>query len=420
MSQLIVLKGLMLGIALAFLLPILLPPGRAWRVPGGIVLGIGAGFLIAATVSPGYLSYVISFLTMASIYAILSLGLNTQWGYTGHLNFGIAGFFAIGAFTSALFTIEAPQGVAAQYTQVLFGLEMPFLVGVAAAAVVSAVLAFLIAVPVLRLRMDFLAIATIGVAEIIRLIFQNERWLANGPQPLRGIPQPGHCLFESGGCAGMPESLGWLFEPLGTRDYTAFYLVVVTLFLALIYIVVERACRSPWGRKLRAVRDEEASAAMNGKNVAFVRVQSFVVGAVIMGIGGALYAHYTVAIDYSHFHALFGTFLVWIMLMLGGSGNNRGAIIGAILVWGVWAGTAFLANGLEPVLALIHEDLPNRAQYIRWLLVALLLAGVVLFRPQGLMKEEMRVSNYLADADRARSAGAGSADGTGPAGRGSR
>ncbi|MDN3520983.1 branched-chain amino acid ABC transporter permease [Halomonas ramblicola] len=395
MSQVLFLKGLMLGIALAFLLPILLPPGPRWRVPGGILLGLAAGLGIAASVPPGYLSYLVGFLTMASLYGLLALGLNTQWGYTGHLNFGVAGFFAVGAFTSALVTIEAPSGLAAQYTQVLFGLEMPFLVGVLAAALVSGVVALIVAVPVLRLRLDFLAIATIGVAEIIRLVFQNERWLANGPQPLRGIPQPGRCLFESRPCEWLPDSLAWVVEPLSTRDYTAFYLMVVAAFLALGYALIERACRSPWGRMLRAVRDEEASAAMNGKNVPFARIQAFVVGAMVMGVAGALYAHYTVAIDYSHFHALFGTFLVWIMLMLGGSGNHRGAILGAILVWGVWAGTAFLANALEPVLAAIHPELPGRAQYVRWLLVSLLLAAVVLFRPQGLLPEEMRVSNYL-------------------------
>lgn len=397
MSQVIVLKGLMLGVALSLIAMILLPPGRRGRIAGGAVLGLGLGFGIAATMPPGYLAYLISFLVMASIYAMLALGLNTQWGYNGHLNFGVAGFFAVGAFTSALFTIEAPTGLAAAYTQVAFGLELPFLAGVAAAAVVSGVVAFLIAVPVLRLRLDFLAIATIGIAEIIRLVFQNERWLANGPQPLRGIPQPGRCLFQSARCDWLPEWALWLVEPLGTRDYNAFYLVIVAVFLAATYALVERACRSPWGRMLRAVRDEEASAAMNGKAVAFVRIQSFVMGAVIMGIAGALYAHYMVAIDYAHFHALFATFLVWIMLMLGGSGNHRGAVAGAILVWGVWSGTAFLANALDPVLAMIHADMAGRAHYIRWLLVAILLAGVVLYRPQGLLSEEMRVSRYLRD-----------------------
>ncbi len=146
---------------------------------------------------------------------------------------------------------------------------------------------------------------------------------------------------------------------------------------------------------LRAVRDEEASAAMSGKNVAAVRVQSFVVGGVIMGVAGALYAPYVVTIDYSHFHALFATFLIWVMLMLGGSGNNKGAIVGGIIIWAVWSGTSILAAALEPVLGAISAELPGRAAYIRWMLVALLLVVIVLYRPQGLFKEEKWVSRFL-------------------------
>jgi branched-chain amino acid transport system permease protein len=146
---------------------------------------------------------------------------------------------------------------------------------------------------------------------------------------------------------------------------------------------------------LRAVRDEEASAAMNGKNVTAVRVQSFVVGGVIMGIAGALYAPFVVTIDYSHFHALFATFLIWVMLMLGGSGNNKGAIVGGLIVWGVWSGTSILADALGPLLGVISPALPTRAAYIRWMLVALLLMLIVLYRPQGLFREEKWVSKFL-------------------------
>ncbi|MFC3284576.1 branched-chain amino acid ABC transporter permease [Litchfieldella rifensis] len=394
METLILVKGVLLIIPIVLLLLLLLP-ARPWRLPVAVVAGVVSAFALSASLPSGILAYSVSFAIMGCVYALLTLGLNIQWGYTGHLNFGVAGFFAIGAFTSALMTVEAPTGIAAQYTQMAFGLGLPFLVGVATAALVSAVVAFLVAVPVLRLRMDFLAIATIGVAEIIRLIFQNERWLANGPQPLRGIPQPLRCLVETQGCGWLPPWATTVLEPLTPRDYPLFYLTIISLFVAGAYLLMERACRSPWGRMLRAVRDEEASAAMNGKPITYVRIQSFVVGAVIMGIAGALYAHYTVTIDYSHFHALFATFLVWVMLMLGGSGNNRGAIIGGFIVWGVWSGTAFLANAIEPLLALIADDLPRRAAYFRWLLVALLLAAIVLFRPQGLIREEKRVSRYL-------------------------
>ena len=399
MDQATIVKATFIGIPL-LILALALLAGVRWavRLPAGVAAAAVAAVVLVSVFDPGDLSYLVTFAIMASIYAILTLGLNTQWGYTGHLNFGIAGFFAIGAFTTALFTTEAPTGTLAQYTKQAFGLEMPFLVGVAAAAVVSGIVALLIAVPVLRLRMDFLAIATIGIAEIIRRIFQNERWLANGPQPLRGIPQPLNCVLADQPCAWMPQWLASFVAPLQPRDYIFVYLVIVTLFLLAVYLLVERAVRSPWGRVLRATRDEEASTAMSGKNVPWVRIQSFVFGAVIMGIGGAVYAHYVVTIDYSHFRPLFATFIIWVMLMFGGSGNNRGAVLGAFVIWGVWSGTAFLTGWLEPVLAAIHQDLPARASYLRWMFVALLLAGIVLFRPQGIFPEETSVSRHAKPA----------------------
>jgi branched-chain amino acid transport system permease protein len=385
----------LLAVPAALLIGLLLPARWPLRSVTALLAGIAVAAILVSSLPPGQLAYIVSFSLMAGIYALLSLALNTQWGYNGHLNFGIAGFFAVGAFTFALFTTEMPEGLAAEYSQQAFGLGMPFLVGVLAAAAVSGIVALLIAVPVLRLRLDFLAIATIGIAEIIRLIFQNERWLANGPQPLRGIPRPLACLFENPACDWLPAWGHALVQPLTPRDYPFFYLLIIALFLAGLYLLMERACRSPWGRMLRAVRDEEASAAMSGKNVTAVRIQSFVVGGVVMGIAGALYAPFVVTIDYSHFHALFATFLIWVMLMLGGSGNNKGAIIGGFIVWGVWSGTAILATQLAPILAAISPDLPARAAYIRWMLVAILLTLIVLYRPQGLFKEEKWVSKFL-------------------------
>jgi branched-chain amino acid transport system permease protein len=178
-------------------IPLILPGRRAMRWPLAIVVGAIVALGLAWGVERGDLTYMVSFSTMAMIYALLSLGLNSQWGLAGHVNFGVAGFFAVGAFTSALVTTTMPTGALAAYSQQAFGLDQPFLVGVIVAGLVSAAVGYLVAIPVLRLRTDFLAIATLGIAEIVRLIFQNERWLANGPQPLRGIPQPLECLFEN-------------------------------------------------------------------------------------------------------------------------------------------------------------------------------------------------------------------------------
>lgn len=392
MTPLLLAKSALLAVPLWLVLSTLLPIKASWlKHLLAIAVGFGLAALANLVIPVGGLSYITTFILMASIYAVLSLGLNVQWGYTGLFNIGIAAFFAIGAFTSALVTTQMPTGVNATFTKQVMGLGMPFWVGLLAAGVVAGILAWLIGKPTLRLRDDYLAIATIGIAEMVRLVFQNERWLANGPQPLRGIPQPLQCLTGDG-CGWLPGFVNDFFAPLAPRDYPYIYVAIVALVLFIIYRVLERAIRSPWGRALRAVREEEASAAMNGKDVAAFRMQSFVVGAIIMGIGGGLYAHYVVSIDYGHFDPLYGTFLIWVMLMLGGSGNNRGAILGAFVVWGIWSGTSFAVDALRPTLAAISPDLPSRGPYIRLLFISILLLLIVLYRPKGLLPEEKVVS----------------------------
>src|SRR5690606_32700285 len=205
----------------------------------------------------------------------------------------------------------------AAYSQQAFGLGWPMIAGILMAGVVAAAAGFLISIPVLRLRTDFLAIATLGIAEVIRFIFQNERWLANGPQPMRGIPRPFDCVFADPPCSWLPDGIASFVAPLAPRDYVFLYLVVVALILAVVFLLLERISRSPWGRLQRAIRDEENSASMSGKNVPLRRIESFVLGSFIMGVAGAVYAHYVVSIDYSHFNPLFATFIVWVMVMLG-------------------------------------------------------------------------------------------------------
>ncbi len=392
MTPLVLVKSVLLTVPLWLVVSTILPIKAEW-LKHLVSIAIGFGVAAAATLvlPAGGLSYITTFILMASIYAVLSLGLNVQWGYTGLFNIGIAAFFAVGAFTTALVTTKMPTGINATFTKQVMGLGMPFWVGLVAAGIVAGILAWLVGKPTLKLRDDYLAIATIGIAEMVRLVFQNERWLANGPQPLRGIPQPLSCLTGNG-CDWLPGFVNDFFAPLAPRDYPYIYVAIVALVLFLIYRVLERAIRSPWGRALRAVREEEASAAMNGKDVAAFRMQSFVVGAVIMGIGGGLYAHYVVSIDYGHFDPLYGTFLIWVMLMLGGSGNNRGAILGAFVVWGIWSGTSFAVDFLRPTLAAISPELPSRGPYLRLLFISILLLVIVLYRSKGLLPEEKVVS----------------------------
>ncbi len=317
----------------------------------------------------GLLSYLVSFSIIAGIYAIFSMGLNVQWGYTGLLNFGIAGFFAIGAYTSALIVSPLPTGPSADYVDQAIGLNMPFLVGVLGAAVFSGLIAALLGLLTLRLRDSYLAISTLGIAETIRLFFLNEPWLANGSEGLVGLPQPLHDLVSP-------------------RYYNYVYLVIVVVFVVLIYLALERGIRSPWGRVLRAIREDNVMASADGKNVFSFEMQSLVVGAVVMGIGGSLYAHYRASVQPGLFSPTFGTFIIWTMLTLGGTGNNKGAIVGSFVVWAFWSWSkTFIGKIVPPAFA-------GRAPFIRYIIIGLLLIGVLMLRPKGIIGEERRVSRF--------------------------
>jgi branched-chain amino acid transport system permease protein len=317
----------------------------------------------------GIIAYLVSLAIMAGIYAVFALGLNIQWGYTGLMNFGIAGFFCIGAYTSAMITTPMPTGVYAKYVHQIFGLNLPFIFGLLGAAFVCGILALLIGIPTLKLREDYLAISTLGIAETFRLIFNNEHWLANGPRGLMGLPQP----FQN------------LVDP---KNYNYLYLVIIVIIVLIIYFLIERGIRSPWGRVLRAIREDEVSASMSGKDIFNFKMQSLIFGAMIMGMGGALYAHYTKAISPDVFTPLYGTFIIWVMLIAGGSGNNKGAILGAYVIWAIWIGTTFMTD-------LLPAALKARAPYIRFLLIGVMLEFILLYRPQGLLGEEKKVSKLI-------------------------
>ena len=311
----------------------------------------------------GLYSSLVAFGIIAGVYSVFVLGLNLHWGQTGLFNFGVAGFFAIGAYTSTLVTMPQPTGEYARYVEVFFALGMPFVIGVASAGIMAGLVAFLVGIPGLRLREDYLAIATIGFAETVRLVFNNERWLANGTRGLSGLPQP---LREA-----VPDPL-W---PL-------VYLAIVAAIILAIYLVLGRSLRSPWGRVLRAIREDEVVAAAVGKNVFAFKLQALVLGAAIMGIGGALYTHYHAFLAPDVFDPFFATLLVWVMLILGGRGNNKGAILGALVVWAIWEGTRYFTSPLLP------GPLEARAPYVRLALIGILLIAVLMLRPNGLLPEE--------------------------------
>lgn len=302
----------------------------------------------------GLIGYLIPLLTFAGIYAVLSLGLNVQWGFAGLFNIGIAAFFAVGAYTSTILTTPPSPNY-------LGGFDLPFPVGLIGAMAASGLLALLTGLVTLNLRADYLAIATIGIGEIVRLILKNEAWLTHGVRGIKGIPKP--------------------FGTLSTEVQTLVYLLIVLAIVLIVYLAIERLSRAPWGRVLRAIRENELAASAVGKNVMRFRLEAFILGSMIMGLGGALYAHSFGFISPEAFDPLFATFLVWIMLIAGGSGNNRGAILGALVIWFIWSITGFLANRMPP-------ELMTQAAALRPFLIGLLLQIILLARPQGILKEK--------------------------------
>lgn len=301
----------------------------------------------------GYFLYGLSLLSMGGIYAILTLGLNIQWGFAGLFNAGIAGFLAVGAYVSAILTTaEDPSH--------LGGYGWPLWAGALAAMAVSGVIAAAIGRICIRLRSDYLAIATIGIAEILRLVLKNETWATNGPRGISKIPK----AFET---------LPGVWAPLA---FTAMVLVTV----AVIYLLLERARTSPWGRTMAAIRENEEAAAAAGKNVGRFRLEAFVMGACLMGLAGAYLAQYVKFIGPDATDPLTATFLVWVMLIAGGSANNRGAILGAFLLWTIWSATEILT-------AMLPAEFAIRSAYVRVFLIGLLLQIVLQRFPQGILPE---------------------------------
>jgi len=305
----------------------------------------------------GWLSYGSFFLVFASAYAIVVLGLNLQWGFTGLFNVGVAGFVAIGAYTSALLTTPETAGR-------LGGLGWPVAAGMLAAMAVSGLVGLLVALLALRLRQDYLAITTFGIAVTIQLVANNATGLTGGPFGVQFIPKPMQAWLGTG--------LPW----------TLAYLAMTLLLLAVVYIALEKLVQSPWGRVLRAIREDEDAASSLGKRCFAVRLQSFVIGSMLMGLGGAVYAHFVGFIAPEDFLPIL-TFQLWAMLIVGGSGNNRGAIAGAFLVWGFWTAAGGLLRGLVP-----QAD-QARAAPLQVVLIGVLIALMLVMRPRGLMGEKI-------------------------------
>lgn len=371
--------------------------------------------------SPGYL---VSLIIFISIYALFGLGLNLQWGFTGLINFGHVAFMAVGAYTTVLLSL---QGV-------------PLFIGALIGAALAALLGLFVGVSTLRLREDYLAIVTIGLSEMIRLIVNNQELpLGNGQWRsgvfgLQGFPLPfnnvtlnpflqfiliavltliaglgGWQLWRwiskqlqqakvrqstpvgslimaiVGGILGLIVYIVGLISLLDSNNFTykTGLMVVLLLVLTVVFWGLERLVSAPWGRVLKAIREDEQIPKALGKNVFWYKLQSLMLGGAIAGFAGAFYAWQLATVYPDNFQPQI-TFDAWTIVILGGAGNNYGTLLGAIIYWAYFEGTRFILPGLLP-----FDD--ARLGAFRIMVIGLLLIILMMVRPQGILgkKEEL-------------------------------
>ena len=290
-------------------------------------------------------SYIAATLTFAGVYALLALGLNVIWGMAGMVNLGLAGFFALGAYASALATVA---------------LGLPIPIGVAVAVAMAALAGGILCRMTLTLRGDYLAIVTLGFGEVVRLVAANEIWLTNGSDGIPGIPGPLRGTLS-------PLAFNWLS------------CVLVLAAVGVCWFLTERLRRAPYGRVLRAIRDDETAAAAAGKPVRRFRVEAFALGAGILGLAGAAYAHFTSYVAPDIFRPLL-TIYIFLALTAGGTGNTAGAVLGAFLVILILEGSRFL----EPLIPGLSGA---QGAALREIIIGSALILVMRLRPGGLLAE---------------------------------
>ena len=294
-------------------------------------------------------------------YALAATGLAVHFGYAGLLNFGMAGFMAIGAYSYAISILS-------------FGL--PWWVGILIGMVMSTLFAFILGIPTLRLRADYLAIVTIAAAEIVRLLFTTtafDKW-TNSADGLGG--------YHAGFRAANPFPPGqYGFGPWQFNETQLWVRVFGLFLLAICIYLVWALMRSPWGRVLKGIREDEDAVRSLGKNVFAYKMQALVIGGIMGGLGGVVFALPSAVIPASYTTSL--TFFLWTILLLGGAATVFGPALGAVIFWVIMAFLegvlpAIAEQGILPITAI-------QAGQLRFVIVGVALMLLVIFRPQGIL-----------------------------------
>ncbi len=415
-------------------------PMRETVVASIVVIAIA---LVALTQG---LPYTTQMLVSAACYAILALGLTIQWGYAGQLNAGILGFVALGGFSTMLFSapvnpdfwgtdlpgrlggafVRALIGIAivvavsqihrlgvpkkvrtivtiivafivymalkVYFTPIMAAIEreadfiggfgMNPILGWIVGGALAGVVGYFIGKICLGLRSDYLVIATLGIAEIIKAIMVNEDWLTRGTAMVQNLPRP----------VPGPSEVGFL-------AFRSLFFTFTAVIILVIFLMLQRAYNAPWGRMIRSIRDNEISAAAMGKDINKRRMEVFVFGCIIIGIGGAALTSFGGIFNAAGYMPLNHTFLVLVMVILGGPGNNLGTILGAFLVYIIWIMSEPIAQALMQWAVYVGEglfqwepprDLNSRALQARVFVIGLLISLILRFAPKGLMPERVK------------------------------
>ncbi len=423
-----------------------------------IVFGLilSTGFMNSWNVALGILN-------MGLISAIMALGVNMQWGYAGLFNVGVMGFVALGGlgavivsmppvneawaagglrvllalavaagtifgatalwkrmagkrgrglallallvvgffvfraiFDPAVAAIEAVNPAGTGY---LGGLGLPVIIGWPVGGLLAAGAAWIVGKTALGLRSDYLAIATLGIAEIIIAFMKNEDWLSRGVKNVVGIPRPYPVpreidLQSSAGFVARMQD--WGLDPVTASSITV-KLLYSMLFLVVLLILIwmlQKALHSPWGRMMRAIRDNEVAAEAMGKDVTRRHLQVFILGSAVAGLAGAMMTTLDGQLTPGTYQPLRFTFLIWVMVIVGGSGNNWGAVLGGMLIWFLWVQVEPMGLWLMDVITSGMADgsplkvhLINSAAHMRLLTMGVILLLVLRFSPRGLIPE---------------------------------
>ena len=403
----------------------------------------------------------VTILNMSLISAIMALGVNMQWGYAGLFNVGVMGFTAVGGLAVVLISQPpVPEAWAAGGLGILLGLMLgvatilaavlvykrmapsklrglaifavlvvgwfvtsqvfapakqavqavnpasegflggaglPVILAWPVGAVFAAGVAWLVGKVSLGLRADYLAIATLGISEIVIAVLKHERWLARGVNNVTGIDRPVPRpvdLQPQPWVQSLADTLGWSLSQTASVVSGLGYAALFTLALALLIWLAERALNSPWGRMMRAIRDNEVSARAMGKDVTRRHLMIFVLGSAVCGLAGAMMVSMDGQLTPGSYEPLRFTFLIWVMVIVGGSGNNWGSVLGAFVIWFLWvqvepAGRWFMdlvTSGMSDTSDL-RQHLLASAAYMRLLTMGVALLLMLRFAPRGLIPE---------------------------------